>query len=162
MPLDAVEWRFPTLDGNPFLTAAGGALDRHVVGPAAVAAEVDSFEPEAVRAADNGAHIEGAAQVMYEYGERERCFVCDFAVPRFLLQVNIAFKAEPGPSAERLVQVDHLGLIFPGKALAFGELHPFGVSLEFAFGAGHVVAQLQNDDTQKFGHALGLGSLFCR
>ena len=147
MPLHAVEGAVPALDGNPFLAAASGAFYGYVVGPAAVAAQVDSFESEAVRAADDGTDVKGAAQVVHEYGERERSFVCDFAVPRFLLQVHIPFEPEARPRAESLVQVNHLGLIFSGKALAFGEFHPFGVGLEFTLGAGHVVAQLQNDDS---------------
>ena len=97
---------------------------------------------------------------MHEYGERERSFVSDFSVARLLLQVHVSFKPEPGPGAESLVQVDHLGLILARQAFVFGKFHPFGVSLEFAFCAGHVVTQLQNDDAQKFGHALGLGCLF--
>ena len=76
------------------------------------------------------------------------------------LPKTTAFKPEPGPGAESLVQVDHLGLILARQAFVFGKFHPFGVSLEFAFCAGHVVTQLQNDDAQKFGHALGLGCLF--
>ena len=64
MPADAVEGVVPAFDGNPLLAAAGGALDGHVVGPAAVAAQVDSFESEAVRAPDDGPDIEGAPQVV--------------------------------------------------------------------------------------------------
>ena len=148
MPFYAVEGAFPTFDGNPFLTASGGALDCYVVGTAAVATQVDSFEPEAVRAADDGADVEGTAQIMHEYGEWERSFVCDFAVPRFLLQVNVTFEPEARPRAEGLVQVDHLRLVLAGQSFSFGELHPFSVGLEFAFGAGYVVAQLQDDYAQ--------------
>ena len=119
-----------------------------MVGAAAVAAQVDSFEPEAVRAADNGTDVEGAAQVVYQHGELNRFFVSDFAVPRFLLQVNVPFKPESRTGSECLVQVDHLGLVFAGKALAFREFHPFGIGLEFSLGAGYVVAQLQDDDAQ--------------
>ena len=61
MPLHAVEGAVPALDRNPFLAPAGCALDRHMVGAAAVAAQVDSFEPEAVRAADDGADVEGTS-----------------------------------------------------------------------------------------------------
>ena len=61
MPLDTIEWRFPALDWNPFLASSGSALDRHMVGAATVTAQVDSFEPEAVRAANDGAYVKGAA-----------------------------------------------------------------------------------------------------
>ena len=66
---DAVEWAFPTLDRNPFLTAAGGAFDGHVVGATAVAAEVHAFEPEAVCTADDGTYVECASQVVNENRE---------------------------------------------------------------------------------------------
>ena len=113
-----------------------------MVGAAAVAAQMHTFKAKAIGTANDGAYVEGAAQVVHEYGERERGFVCNFAVARFLLQVNVAFEPEASPSAERLVKVNHLRLVFSGKALAFGEFHPFGIGLEFTFCAGHVVAQL--------------------
>lgn len=92
VPFNAVEWAFPTLDGNPFLASAGGTFDGHVVRVAAVAAEVHSFEPEAVCTADNGAHVECAAQVVDENGELNRFLVSDFAVAWFLFQINVSFK----------------------------------------------------------------------
>ena len=123
---------------------------------------MDSFASEAVRAANDGTYVKGAAQIVHEYGERERSFVSDFAVPRFLLQVYVSFEPESRPGAESLVKVDHLRLVFTGEAFAFGELHPFGVGLEFALGAGNIITQLKDDNAQKFGHALCLRGLFCR
>ncbi len=140
VPLDAIEWAFPAFDGNPFLAAASGAFDCHVVGAAAVAAEVYAFEPEAVGAADDGTYVECTAEVVDEYGKRNRFFVRNFAVARFLFQINVAFEAQPCAGAERLVQVNHLCLILAGEPLCFGELHPVGVGLEFTAGARNVVA----------------------
>ena len=137
---NAVERAFPALDGNPFLAAACGAFDGHVVGAATVTAEVYAFESEAVGAADDGTYVECTAEVVDEYGKWNRFFVRNFAVARFLFQINVAFEAQPCAGAERLVQVNHLCLILSGEPLGFGELHPVGVGLEFTAGARNVVA----------------------
>ena len=84
VPLDAVEWAVPALDGDPFLATTGGAFDGHMVGAATVAAEVYAFESKTVGAADDGTHVECAAQIVYEYRELYRFFGCDFAVAWFL------------------------------------------------------------------------------
>ena len=141
------------------MAPAGSALDGHVVGPAAVAAQVDSFEPEAVRAADDGTYVEGAPQVVYQNRELDGLFVRGFAVARFLFQVDVAFEPETGPRAESLVEVNHLRLVLAREAFGFGQIHPAGIRLEFSPCTWHVVSQLQYDDAQEFRHALGLGSL---
>lgn len=112
VPFNAVEGAVPALDGDPFLATTGGAFDGHVVGAATVATEVHAFEPKAVGAADDGTHVECAAQIVHEHGELDGLLVCDFAVTRFLFQVHVAFKAKPCAGAERLVQVNHLRLVF--------------------------------------------------
>lgn len=82
--LDAIEGAVPALDGNPFLAAAGGTFDGHVVGAAAVTAEVYAFKSKAVGAADDGTHVECATQIVHEYRELNRLLVCNIAVARFL------------------------------------------------------------------------------
>lgn len=140
VPLDAIEGAVPALDGNPFLAAAGGAFDGHVVGAAAVAAQVDSFEPEAVGAADDGTYVECAAEVVHENGKLYGLFVRDCAVARFLFQVHVSFKAKPCTGAERFVQVNHLRLVLTCQSLGFGQVEPFGVGLELTAGAWYVIA----------------------
>ena len=140
MIFNAVEGAVPTLDGNPFLATTCSAFDGHVVGVTAVAAEMHSFEPKTVGAADDGTHVECAAQIMHEHGELDGLFVCDFSVARFLFQVHVAFKAKSCAGAERLVQVNHLRLVFACQSLGFGQVEPFCVGFEFSAGAGNVVA----------------------
>lgn len=140
VPLDAIEGAVPALDGNPFLAAAGGTLDRHMIGIATVAAEVNAFQPKAIRAANDGANVKRATQIVHEYCELNRFLVCNFAVAWFLLQVHVAFKTKPCAGAKSLVEVNHLRLVFACQSLGFGQVKPFGVGLEFSAGAWYVIA----------------------